>query len=244
VPAEGAVIRRHGHLWLLLPAAALASLWLAWRALAWVDFLYPVFYPLLDIQGHIEEFGPQNRYKTGFETTTPAEHQRLFAAIVTAIHESGRGLEAVTYHDPAGRPIDTLLREPEIGHLRDVARLIDAIAPVGWLAAAWSLLHLGLLGWRRWPVPRLRRLLGASLVATIVVVLVVLVIGARRVFYWLHDLVFPPDHPWFFFYQESLMTTLMKAPDLFGAIAAALLLLGLALYAGLLWLATRLSRPA
>ena len=240
MPIESAAIRGRGHLWLLLPAAMLASLWLAWLSLARLDFLYPALYPLLDIQAHIEEFGPQNRYKAGFENTTPAEHKRLFGAIVTAIHDSGRGLDSLIYHDPRGQPIDTLLREPEIGHLRDVARLIDAIAPLGWLAVAWILAHLGLLRWCRWPVPRLSRLVGVSLVATTTVVLVVLAIGAKRVFYWLHDLVFPPDHPWFFYYQESLMTTLMKAPDLFGAIAAALLLLGLTLYACLLWLATRL----
>lgn len=232
------------HLWLLLPAAALGALWLAWRALACVDFLYPVFYEALEIQAHIREFGPQNRYKAGFETTLPDEHRRLFGAIVDAIHDSGRGLVELEYRDPLGRPIDRLLREPEVVHLQDVANLVDRLTPVGWLAVAWTAAHLALLGRLGWIVPRPRRLLGASALAVAAGVTLVMIIGAKRVFYWLHDLVFPPEHPWFFYYQDSLMTTLMKAPDLFGAIAVTLLACGLGVYASLLWLGWRLAGRA
>lgn len=236
--------RSRHHLWLLLPAAALAALWLAWRALATVDFLYPVFYDALDIETHIAVYGPQNRHKTGFELTTREERLRLFGAIVDAIHSSGQGLAEIEYRDALGRPIDRLLREPEVGHLEDVGWLVDGAAVAGWLATAWTVAHLLLIRLLGWPVPPLGRMLGASLVATAAAVLLLLLAGPKRVFYAAHDLVFPPDHPWFFYYQDSLMTTLMKAPDLFGAIAAALLVVALVLYAGLLWLATRLRQPA
>ncbi len=227
------------HLWLLLPAAGLAALWIAWRMLAAVDFLYPVFYDAIDIAGHIETFAPQNRYKADFGTTTREERLRLFSEIVDAIHASGAGLADLRYHRPEGEVIDTLLREPEVGHLQDVANLVDRIAPVGWLAVAWTTIHLLLIRLFGWRVPSLMRLLGASLLAVLAGVAVVLLIGPRRVFYWFHEWVFPPDHPWFFYYQDSLMSTMMKAPDLFGAIAAALLALGLAVYALLLWFAWR-----
>jgi hypothetical protein len=46
-----------------------------------------------------------------------------------------------------------------------------------------------------------------------------LLIGPVKAFYWLHTLVFPPGHEWFFYYEDSLMSTMMKAPDLFGYIA-------------------------
>jgi len=46
----------------------------------------------------------------------------------------------------------------------------------------------------------------------------------------LHVLIFPADHQWFFYYQDSLMSTLMKAPDLFAGIAVQIVLLALALY--------------
>jgi hypothetical protein len=61
------------------------------------------------------------------------------------------------------------------------------------------------------------------------------------VFYALHDWIFPPDRPWFFYYQDSLLTTMMKAPDLFGAIAAEILAVALLLYTGILFAARRLS---
>lgn len=240
--AEARRRRGRGHLWLLLPAAALAALWLAWRCLALVDFLYPAFYGPLEIGQHIDRFGPQNRYRSGFETTSRDERERLFGAIVDAIHESGRGLESLEYRDAEGRAIDRLLREPEILHLQDVARLIDRIAPVGWLAAAWTAVHMLLIRALAWPVPPLRRLLAASLGVSAAATVLVLAIGPQRVFYRLHDLVFPPENPWFFYYQDSLMSTMMKAPDLFGAIAVTLLLLGLLLYAGLLLAARRLAQ--
>lgn len=206
-----------------------------------VDFLYPVFYETLAIDRHIEHFAPQNRHKHGFEVTTREERLRLFGAIVDAIHESGRGLAEIEYHDPAGDAIDRLLREPEIVHLQDVANLVDRIAPIGWLAVALAGVHLLLIRLLGWTVPPLGRLLGASVLATLVGVLLVYAVGARRVFYAMHELVFPPENPWYFYYQDSLMSTMMKAPDLFGAIASVLVVVGLLIYAALLSVARRAS---
>nr|WP_240901402.1 DUF1461 domain-containing protein [Thioalkalivibrio sp. XN279] len=138
-----------------------------------------------------------------------------------------------------------MFRAPEVGHLQDVAHLVGRIAPVGWLAVAWVGLHLGLIRLRRWRVPPLRRLLGASLLATAAGTVAVFLVGPRKLFQWFHEVAFPPDHPWFFYYQDSLMSTFMKAPDLFGAIAVALVVLALFFYALLLWGARRLaSQPA
>jgi hypothetical protein len=242
LPAERGPRFGRAHLWLLLPAAALAALWLSWRFLATVDFLFPVFYEALAIEAHIERFGPENRYKTGFETTTREERLRLFSAIVKSIHDSGRGLESLEYRNAQGQPIDWLLRPPEVAHLQDVANLVDRLAPIGWLAVAWTGIHLLLIGWFGWKVPGLKKLLGASLAATLGAVLLVLAIGPKRVFYRMHEWIFPPENPWFFYYQDSLMSTMMKAPDLFGAIAAVILALGLALYSGILFSARVASR--
>ncbi|NGP54215.1 DUF1461 domain-containing protein [Thioalkalivibrio sp. XN8] len=244
MPPEAAGRGRTAHLWLLLPAAALAALWLSWHSLAAVDFLYPVFYDRIGVHEHIEEFAPQNRYKRGFETTTPAERQRLFAAIVDAIHRSGEGLEELAYRDPAGRPLDRLLRPPEAGHLRDVATLLERLLPAGALAMAWVVVHLVLMRRLGWTMPPLRRLLGLSLAAVAAGVALVLLVGPRRVFAWAHDLVFPPDHPWFFYYQDSLMSTFMMAPYLFGAITLVMLPLAVLYYAALLWLAGRTAPQA
>jgi hypothetical protein len=67
----------------------------------------------------------------------------------------------------------------------------------------------------------------------------ILASGPMTVFYALHDRLFPPGHPWFFYYEDSLMTLLMQAPTLFGYIAVALVALALALWLGLLYLMRR-----
>ena len=69
--------------------------------------------------------------------------------------------------------------------------------------------------------------------------LMVVVIGAKDVFYALHEWVFPSDHQWFFFYQDSLMSTMMKAPDFFGYVAAALVSLALIILCLILSAASR-----
>ncbi|MFN2223885.1 MAG: DUF1461 domain-containing protein, partial [Candidatus Promineifilaceae bacterium] len=43
----------------------------------------------------------------------------------------------------------------------------------------------------------------------------------------------PPGHQWFFYYQDSLMTTMMKAPVLFAGIAAEWLVLTIAVFVAL-----------
>ena len=229
------------HAWLLLPAAALASLWLAWTSLAAADFLYPAWYRVLDIHGHIERYAPQNRYRQDFELTTPHERARLFGEVVDAIHDDGRGLAELKYHDAEGRELGVLFHEAEIVHLEDVARLVSLLAPFGWGFVAWTALHLVLVRLRGWPVPSAGRVAGATLGAVAAGVAVVLAIGFRKVFYALHEAIFPPDHPWFFYYQESLMSTMMKAPWLFAAIGVALLVVAVTYYLAIVSIARQLS---
>ena len=62
---------------LFVAIALLAALYLSWRSLAAVDFLYPVLYEPAGIGEHIDSYGPKNRYKRGFENTTRAERQAL-----------------------------------------------------------------------------------------------------------------------------------------------------------------------
>jgi len=58
----------------------------------------------------------------------------------------------------------------------------------------------------------------------------VFIVGPKDVFYQMHIWVFPDNHQWFFYYQDSLMSTMMKAPDLFAGIAAQIVLLALLLF--------------
>jgi hypothetical protein len=63
-----------------------------------------------------------------------------------------------------------------------------------------------------------------------------LIAGPTQVFYQFHLWIFPADHQWFFYWQDSLMSTLMKAPVLFGGIAAVIALGALLLTPVLYWL--------
>jgi hypothetical protein len=225
-------------LWVILLLAALpASLLVSWQLLASANFLYPFWYGVIGIDKTIAEYGPKNRYREHFELTTQAERSRLFAAIVAAIHEDGRGLETLTYHDASGHPVAPLLRPAEITHLRDVARLVDGLYRLGPGAILVWILALTWLWRLRLPPPPLGRYLaGLGLLAGILM-LAVIAIGTKRVFYTAHTLIFPAGHQWFFYYEESLMTMLMKAPELFAVIAAEWLLLTALCY----WLGIRLS---
>ena len=220
--------------------ALLAALFCAWRLLAGVDFLYPVWYELSAIDRTIAAYGPRNRYRQAFETTTKAERMRLFSAIVVAIQRQGEGLETLVYHAPDGRPLGRLLRSPEIIHLQDVARLVDRAQYGGWTVLLALPLVLGLLRRQRLPPPRLRMLLATTAALLAGASAAILAIGPVKVFYALHIWIFPPGHPWFFYYEDSLMTLLMQAPTLFGYITVALLALTLLLWLGLLYLVRRI----
>jgi hypothetical protein len=235
--------RYRSMLWAILLLAALpASLLASWQLLSSADFLYPVWYDVIGIDRTIAEYGPKNHYREHFELTTKEERSRLFAAIVAGIHDSGQGLETLTYHDARGQSVAPLLRSPEITHLRDVARLVKRFYRLGLGAALVWIVALAWL-WRiRLPPPPLGRYFAGMGLLAVVLTFAVIAIGAKKVFYTAHTLIFPTGHPWFFYYEESLMTMLMKAPDLFAAIAVEWLLLTAFCYWLVVWFSCRIVR--
>ncbi|MFO1349349.1 MAG: DUF1461 domain-containing protein [Gammaproteobacteria bacterium] len=220
----------------------LAALFLVWQLLARADYGYPLWYEVIGIDQTIARYGPRNRYREDFETTTKAERVRLFAELAAAVRHHGEGLEALTYHDPSGKAIAPLLTAPEIQHLRDVARLFAGLWMVGWVALAGWLALVGALRWRGYRLPALKQLLLGTVLGSVLVALVVTALGPVRVFYRLHTWIFPPDHPWFFYYEDSLMTMMMQAPVIFGWIALAWAALAVGFAAGLLVVARRVCR--
>ncbi len=228
---------------LLVAAAIWSGLFLAWEGLSRVAFAYSVLYDWAGIDENIAVYGPRNRYRRGFETTTRAERTRLFSELVRCINRGGQRLAQIRYHDPQGRGLDTLLRPPEVVHLRDVAGLVGALRDSAYLGMTLFLAFALAHWWWRIPPPRAgQTLLGLALLTGVASVGIMLY-GPQRLFYRWHTLVFPQDHQWFFYYEESLMTTLMKAPDLFAYIAVLLLVatLGIttAALTGLGWLMRR-----
>jgi len=185
------------------------------------NYGYEFWYSQLHIQEHIAKFAPQNRQgKTGFERTTKTERVELFRAIGKSVNNGGEGLRELSYQAHPKADAQTLLTEPEAVHLQDVANLIDVLVPIGWAATLLLVVLAVVAFFTRLSPPGVGTSLVTLLVIALIGVLAVAIIGPHNVFKKLHEAVFPDDHTWFFYYQDSLMTTLMKAPDIFFAIAA------------------------
>lgn len=229
---------------LVLLGGLLMSLWASWQVQAGLNYQYSFWYDWYDIDQHIERFGPQNQYKFGFHKLPASEHYRLFDDIAIAVHQHGHGLGDIRYQytdNTDAIRTETLLTADEVGHLQDVANLIDAINCLAlWVAIVSLALLAGL--WRNKVAIRWRPLLAWLLGSIAVIVAAVFIIGPREVFYQLHVLLFSGGHPWFFYYQESLMSTLMKAPYLFGGIGVFIFTGGLVVFALLLWLGRLAAR--
>ncbi|OYY74766.1 MAG: hypothetical protein B7Y40_03985 [Gammaproteobacteria bacterium 28-57-27] len=210
------------------------ALWLAWLALAALDFLYPLAYGWLDIGATLQTYVPQNRFgRQDYPVADVGQQMQHFAAISHAIHLQGAGLAQLSYHDAQGKVLGLLLTRDEVLHLQDVARLVTggmAVGAVGtllWLA--WLAILPRLMPGQGWRLPSLSVLLLGSAAVLVVVGAVLAAFGFESVFYALHRLIFPADHAWFFYYQDSLMSSLMQAPHLFAVIGVAWLVLSLAL---------------
>lgn len=213
---------------LVLLAALLAALFVSWQAHRPFDYGYGFWYDQMAISEHIDRYGPRNRYIRGLEDLDRAEHLQLFGGIVDAVHQQGDGLEALEFTDDKRRT-KRLLRTPEVVHLQDVANLIDVLTWVGWMAVAVAVVGTALLVRAR---VQIRWAQQGAILAGLAVALaaLLLIVGPTAVFYQLHIWVFPEEHQWFFYYQDSLMSTMMKAPDLFGGIGATIGALGVCIY--------------
>ena len=220
------------------------ALGVTWALYAQADYGYAFWYNALDIDRHIEQYGPLNRYqRPDLEALDAERHIELFHEIRVAVHDGGRGLASIDYPDRLGTSV-TLLRPAEVQHLRDVAHLIDGGR---WALAVAFLAWLPLAAWvGRRPPPDWRRRAVVAVTPLLAMVVWLLVSGPEAVFYQFHIWLFPADHEWFFYWQDSLMSTLMKAPVLFGGIAVVLvggtLVLTPLFYRGGLWLIGRLRR--
>lgn len=223
---------RQGHvksalLWFL---CASLSFYLAVAASWWVsslvDYGYPLWYRVLAIDEHISRYAPEHPSKSDFAQLSVQQHEQAFAKIVSAIHHRGEILEQIDYQ-ASGQPPEKLLDQLEVRHLYDVARLLRI---GGWATLAAFLLWLALLKRQYSTVlPEYRQRAMTVLLVVLASAALLLLIGPKTVFYQLHVWLFPVENPWFFYWQESLMSTLMKAPVLFGAIAGQILLLALLL---------------
>jgi uncharacterized membrane protein len=226
----------NGRVFIILLLLLILSLYTSWMVNAQLGYGYSWLYEVYDTEQHIARYGPQNRFRQGFEATSVEDHKRVFQQIVDSIHSNGEGLEQIHY-SYRGQSIP-LLHQAELVHLQDVADLINLIH---YLALGCLVLLISNIIWelrhRRESKQRASGLglLGVFSVLLFLLLMAFVIWGAKAIFYQLHILIFPADHQWFFYYQDSLMSTLMKAPDLFAGIALQISLLGALCYGLTLW---------
>ncbi|PID46295.1 MAG: DUF1461 domain-containing protein [Proteobacteria bacterium] len=218
-------------LWLCLTFLAFfLALGLSWIILSSVNFGYEYLYHAIGIDQHIAKYAPHNPLKADFVMTTDAERFRLFAAVVQAIHQHGEGLAELSYKSPQGQVMQQLFTHDEVVHLQDVAILVERMKWLLMVVIAWFVLLSAWLYQRRIAMPPFWSLLAYVLLTLVVVTVIILAIGVHDVFSQLHIWAFPQEHKWLFYYQESLMSTMMKAPDLFGYIAVLLMLVAVIIF--------------
>lgn len=208
------------------------------------NFGYAFWYQQLGIEAHIAKFAPQNRQgKTGFENTNYESRYQLFAGISDAVNNGGDGLRTLSYAGTDGTT-QLLLTDPEAVHLEDVAKLIDLLVPMGWAALALLIVFAIVARVGKITMPGIGKSLLTLIFIAALCAIIIVAVGAHDVFKAMHEMVFPDDHQWFFYYQDSLMTTLMKAPDIFFAIGAAWAILASVIYLLLTLLLQALNRPS
>lgn len=206
--------------WLLfLLLTFIVTLPVSWWGMAKADFFYSNLHDNIGIDKHIERYAPSNRFdKTEFEKTTKYERVALFHGVVESIHNKGVGLESLSYIRVSDKKDVMLFTEAEVIHLKDVANLLEKLKP---LVLGFLLIWLASVFWiyiRRLKLPAAKHFFLLALILLGIVVLV-LSFGPEKVFNQLHIWVFPDNHQWFFYYEDSLMSTMMKAPYLFAYIS-------------------------
>ncbi len=224
----------------MLTSTFFISLCVSWVLLASLNFAYPLLHDYTGINENIALYGPRNRIKPDFNQTTREERIRLFAGIVKSIHLQGEGLGELTYHTKNGKEIK-LLTAAEVVHLKDVSVLYEKLK---YSAIAVFFIWFWLMVMRfRW---RLKMPGTAVLVSYVLLVpvstSVVYIAGAEKLFYTLHTLFFPAGHQWFFYYEESLMSMMMKAPDMFAYIAVMLVVFALCISVTIFFLAKSVAQ--
>ena len=196
---------------------------ISWVILIQCNFFYSFWHQHGGIGETVEYFATINQHISNFELTTLAERDTLFKEISHAVHFSADSLKEIQFSVMGASQY--LLHDREVTHLKDVANVINVLFFVIFLSfIAWCyLLYQTINSQQKLPSIGTQSIIILSLLT--VLTLLTVSIGATDVFYWLHEVIFPDNHQWFFYYEDSLMSTLMSAPDLFGWIAIEWLIL-------------------
>ncbi len=214
------------------------SVFFSWTALSAIDFGYSAMYGMLDIEGMVKKYAPKNadNEKKMFVLTDRNEHERLFGEISRSVNNAGEDLEKIEFSPMMTDKSFQLLTPAEVQHLMDVSDVVFwfKISSYFFIVAALFCI-IAMINQKVRPA-RAFVALPVTLGVLCLSGLLIYVLGAEEVFYFLHEVIFR-DHQWFFYYEESLMTVLMHAPDIFGYIALLLVITAFVFYTALMFIA-------
>ena len=222
----------NGFRWFVLSVSLVFfSLGVSWKICSLVNFNYSIWYDTLSINKTIAKYSPQNKFdKISFEYTNKEQHVLLFSQIVDSISNDGEYLDEIFFSTHQADNKFQLLTKDEIDHLKDVSILVNQLF-ILWCFNILFLITANIYFIKReYNPPELKVKGGIVFCTMITIVGGFYIYGFTAIFYYLHTLVFPDNHKWFFYYQDSLMSTLMKAPDLFEVIAVMILIVSLPIY--------------
>ena len=172
------------------------------------------------IESHIAEFAPQNRQnRINFELTSKNERIRIVGKILRTVNSKGVGLETIKYFNTDGVPVNLFLTLAEVEHLKDVSVLVHLMNSIAFILMIIFIIIFS-LAWRYKTTTPSLLMLTCNMVGFVIIATgCIIFIGPQIVFNELHEWVFADKSEWHFYYQDSLMTTLLKAPDTFATIA-------------------------
>jgi len=210
-------------------ALLVSCLYVSWQVLSQANFLYDQIYEHNNLEAHVNEFAPLNRNdKESFALTSKTERVRVFNDIAREINAGGGGLGSITYTPEGADAATPFLIEAERDHLQDVANLVSSLKPIGAVLASLLIAFYGFCWyykvsryqyfWR--PSGVFVSLFQIAAVAALCVA-ITFAIGPQQTFYLLHEWAFSDKAQWYFYFEDSLMTTLM--PEIVFANIAALL---------------------
>jgi hypothetical protein len=193
---------------------------LSWHFLSKANFFFDTLYDMHQIESHIAEFAPQNRQnRINFELTSKNERIRIVGKILRTVNAKGVGLETIKYFNTDGVPVNLFLTLAEVEHLKDVSVLVHLMNSIAFILIIIFIIIFS-LAWRYKTTTPSLLMLTCSMVGFVIITTgCIIFIGPQIVFNELHEWVFADKSEWHFYYQDSLMTTLLKAPDTFATIA-------------------------
>jgi len=152
------------------------------------------------------------------------------------------GLEAIQYFNRNGVAVNLFLTQAEVGHLEDVSVLVQLMNSIAFTLIVILIFIFFLASKYKKTSPNLPVLVCSMISFIVVMTGIIIFIGPLVVFNKLHEWIFAEKSQWQFYYQDSLMTTLLKAPDTFASMAILMTATAVVFWLSIFYLVNKILR--